>query len=100
LPALTYKIVPFTDSYKLQAYVVFSRVVNMTVNKFIETVQIKYNGKVVRSDQFSAKYFNTTTYWVTFSSITSLNENSLSIGFQPGSVLDIYGNILTVNTVE
>lgn len=43
------------------------------------------------------QYYNKTTFWITFKNSTSLNENALSIGFQPGSIVDMFGNQLTVN---
>lgn len=97
LEPLTYKIQPFTQNYQLHAYVVFNRPVNMTIDQFQNTVQIKYNGQTVKPSNFTTQFYNRTTYWITFRNSSSLNENSLSIGFQPGFIVDMYGNQLTVN---
>ena len=44
--------------------------------------------------------FNSTTYLVVFAtSISSLNEKSLSFYFPPGSVVDQFGNTATATTV-
>lgn len=73
LPPLTYKITPFTQNYKQKAYVVFSRSVDMTLDEFISSVQIYMNGVVVKPSQFSATIFNSTTYLVVFTQMSSLN---------------------------
>lgn len=99
LPPLTYKITPFTQNYKQKAYVVFSRPVDMTLDEFISSVQIYMNGVVVKPSQFKATVFNATTYLVVFTQMSSLNENSLSVGFKPGFVVDLYGNALTINAL-
>lgn len=73
LPPLTYVVKVFTANYQLQAYVVFNRAVNMTINQFTTTVQIFYNGQALKPSQFTATVFNSTTYLVKFSSAISLN---------------------------
>jgi hypothetical protein len=100
LPPLTYKIQTFTANYQLQAYVVFNRAVNMTLAQFSSTVQIQFNGSPLKSNQFTASVFNSTTYLVKFPSSMSLNENALSFSFTPGSITDQYGNVLTTVTVS
>lgn len=72
----------------------------MTTDQFQQIVQVKYNGQTVKPSNFTVKFYNKTTYWITFRNSTSLNENSLSIGFQPGSITDMFGNQLTVNLIE
>ena len=72
---------------------------NLSLSQFISTVQISYNGQSVKSSQFTASVFNQTTFLVIFNSDVSLNENSLSFYFAPGTISDQYGNILTVVTV-
>ncbi len=69
----------------------------MSLSDFQSNVIIKYNGEVVKASNFTVQFYNKTTYWITFRNSTSLNENALNIGFQPGFVIDMYGNILTVN---
>ena len=44
LPPLTYTVHPFTDNYQLHAYVIFNRVVNVTLTEFVDIVQIVLNG--------------------------------------------------------
>lgn len=73
LPPLSYKISPFTQNFQLHAYVVFNRVVNLTTDEFQRTVQIKYNGQTVKPSNFTVKFYNKTTYWVTFRNSSSLN---------------------------
>ena len=72
----------------------------MTLSEFKANVQIQQNGKAVKSNKFTVQFYNSTTYWITFINSTSLNENSLNIGFQPGTITDLFGNHLTVNEVE
>ncbi len=65
-------------------------------------MQIKYNGFAVKSNQFTASVYNSTTFLVRFTGLgesVSLNENSLSFSFSPGTITDQYGNFLTVVTV-
>jgi len=73
LTPLSYTIHPFTASYRLQAYVIFNRAVNLTIAQFISTVQIYYNGQPVKSNQFTASVYNSTTFLVVFDSSMSLN---------------------------
>lgn len=66
-------------------------------------MQIKYNGYVVKGDQFDASVYNSTTFLVKFTGLgssVSLNENALSFSFEPGTIVDQYGNILTTVTFE
>ena len=84
----------------MHAYVIFNRAVDMSLNEFSSGVQIKYNNKAVKASEFTVKFHNKTTYWITFKNSNSLNENALSIGFQPGTIMDMYGNHLTVNEAE
>ena len=100
LSPLTYSITPFTQNYQFKAYVVFSRPVSMTLNEFIQNVQLKLNGSAVRSNEFTAAIYNSTTYVVTFIQMASLNEMALSIGFIPGFIVDNFGNFLTVNNLN
>lgn len=100
LAPLSYTIHPFTQNYKLHAYVVFNRVVDLSLDQFQQTVQVKYNGQTVKPSAFTVQFYNKTTYWITFRNSTSLNENSLAIGFQPGFIVDMFGNYLTVNQIE
>lgn len=73
LPPLTYTVFPFTANYQLQAYVVFNRQVSLTISQFISTVQITYNGQSIKSSQFTAFVYNSTTFLVIFKSGGSLN---------------------------
>lgn len=100
LPPLTYTVTPFTANFQLQAYVVFNRAVTMTIDQFKATVQITANKATISSSQYTASIFNSTTYLVVFSKSLSLNENSLSFSFTPGSITDQYGNVLTTVTVQ
>ena len=72
----------------------------MTIAQFQSEVRITYNGVAVKSDQFTSSVFNSTTYLVKFQGLGSLNENSLSFSFTPGTITDQYGNVLTTVTVE
>ena len=49
LPPLTYTIHPFTANYRLQAYCVFNRPINLTLAQFTTDVKITYNGVSVKS---------------------------------------------------
>ena len=101
LPPLTYTIHTFTKDYLMQAYCVFNRAVTLTTTTFAEQVQISFAGSAVKSDQFTVTVHNSTTYLVVFaSSVTSLNEQSLSFYFPPGSVVDQFGNTATATTVS
>lgn len=73
LEPLSYTIHPFTQNYQMHAYVVFNRVVDMSLDKFQQVVQIKYNGETVKPNSFTVQFYNKTTYWVTFRNSTSLN---------------------------
>ena len=74
LPPLNYTIYPFTKNYKLNAYCVFNRAVNISVSVFTSTVQINYAGKPVKSSQYNASVFNSTTFLVIFTGLSgSLN---------------------------
>jgi len=73
LSPLNYTISPFTKNYQLHAYVVFNRVVNLTIAQFQQIVQIKYNGQIVKPNSFTTQFYNKTTYWITFKNSTSLN---------------------------
>jgi hypothetical protein len=56
-----------------KAYVTFSRPVNMTLDEFVQVVQINFNGKALKASDFTAKVYNTTTYIVTISQSVSNN---------------------------
>lgn len=73
LPPLSYTIHPFTANYQLQSYVVFNRPVSLTLAQFTSEVRITYNGVAVKSDQFTAEVYNSTTYLVKFNNLGSLN---------------------------
>lgn len=66
LPPLSYTISPFTQNYQLNAYVIFNRPVAMTISQFKQYVQIQRNGQPVKSNEFKASVYNTTTYLITF----------------------------------
>lgn len=57
---------------------IFNRPVTMTISEFKQYVQIKRNGRAVKSDEFKASVFNETTYLITFLSDT-VNEEVLDI---------------------
>ncbi len=71
LPPLTYKITTFKAGFDLKAYCVFSRAVNLTLQKFQQTVQIKYNGATLKISDYSATVFNFTTFLISFASYIS-----------------------------
>jgi hypothetical protein len=73
LPPLTYRITTFTANYRLQAFCVFSRPVNLTMAQFTSIVQIRLNGQPLKSNQFTPSVHNSTTFLVRFSSDVSLN---------------------------
>jgi hypothetical protein len=76
LPPLTYTINSFTLNYQLNAYVIFNRPVTMTISQFKQYVQIKRNGQPVKTNDFTASVYNSTTYLITFTT-DSVNEEVL-----------------------
>lgn len=79
LPPLTYTISTFMLNYQLNAYVIFNRPVTMTISQFKQYVQIKKNGQPVKSNEFKASVYNSSTYLITFVT-DSINEESLQVG--------------------
>ena len=49
LEPLSYTVHPFVEDYKLHAYVIFNRVVDLSITEFVEIVQIQYNGQTVKA---------------------------------------------------
>lgn len=66
-----------------KAYVTFSRPVSMTLDEFTTVVQINFNGKALKTTEFTAKVFNTTTFVITISQSVSANEETLKIEYKP-----------------
>ena len=74
LPPLSYTISPFTQSYQLNAYVIFNRPVTLTISQFKQYVQIQRNAKPVKSNEFKASVYNSTAYLITFLTESSSEE--------------------------
>ncbi len=100
LPPLNFTISTFTKNYKLYAYVVFNRAVNLSLSEFSQAVIIQTKEGPIKSKDYIASVYNTTTYLVQFLSSASLNEMSLSVGFRPGFIVDSFGNGLISSSAE
>lgn len=66
-----------------KAYVTFSRPVSMTLDQFTQLVQINFNGKALKTTDFTAVVYNTTTFVITISQAISANEEALKIEYKP-----------------
>jgi len=66
-----------------KAYVTFSRPVSMTLDQFTQLVQINFNGKALKTTDFAAVVYNTTTFVITISQAISANEEALKIEYKP-----------------
>jgi hypothetical protein len=80
-------------------YVVFNRAVKLTPTQFPTVCKIKTAKGPLKSSQYKATQINPTTYQLLILNPSSLNEQSLSLSFDPGAIIDDSGIGLSTSTL-
>lgn len=70
---LNFTLQTFTQNYQLYAYVIFNRAVNLTLDQFTQIAILSTANGPIKSNQYIASVYNSTTYLLTFINSVSLN---------------------------
>ena len=98
---LTFSIHVYTIDYTLYADIVFSKPVQDLSAETLRSIA-KFNTKTgpVKPNLYTVAKKNDTVYTCTFIDSSSLNEQSLSLSFDPGFIFDVNGVPLADSTFE
>lgn len=102
LPPLTYTVTPFFQNYQLYAYLVFNREVFIQAENIRDIVEVRLTGISQADFTYSIERHNSTSYrlQIITTSNVNLNENALSVTFDPIQITDVNGQQLSMSESE